>query len=96
LCAGHDRGPGDRHAFDINVLPRSHHVATIIIPFRVEASKLDAAKACIARFVGEIQRGERGTLVYCSYQDESDPLRFVHFMQFKNEAPASGTGTHRT
>ena len=59
---------------------------TIFTPFQVDPDKLETAKACIAAFVSEIEKNEPQTLIYRSYQDQNDPLRFIHFMQFQDAA----------
>ena len=66
---------------------------TIFIPFQVDPAKLETAKSCIAAFVYEIEKNEPQTLIYRSYQDQNDTLRFIHFMQFQD---AAAYERHRT
>ncbi|HEY0871192.1 MAG TPA: antibiotic biosynthesis monooxygenase [Acidothermaceae bacterium] len=60
-------------------------MVTIIVNFNIKADRMDEATACIARFVQRIEQNEPETLTYRSYQDTSNPLHFLHFMEFKDE-----------
>jgi quinol monooxygenase YgiN len=45
-----------------------------------------AVKAAIAEFVGYVAKNEPGTRLYASWQQESDPTKFVHLFIFEDEA----------
>ncbi len=53
-----------------------------MVHFEVQEGKLDEAKAAIQEFISNIRQKESKTLYYSSYQENENPLRFVHFMIF--------------
>jgi quinol monooxygenase YgiN len=57
-----------------------------IAEYAVKASGVDKVKRAIAEFVPYIQENEPGTRLYVAWQKKDDPMRFVHFFIFADEA----------
>ncbi|HXA29441.1 MAG TPA: antibiotic biosynthesis monooxygenase family protein [Candidatus Angelobacter sp.] len=60
--------------------------------YQVQPSAVPAVKAAIEEFVQYVRENEPGTRLYASWQQESDPTRFVHLFIFENEAAHAAHG----
>jgi quinol monooxygenase YgiN len=54
--------------------------------YQVTASAVDSVVQAIEEFVHYVKENEPGTHLYSSWQQKSDPTRFVHLFIFENEA----------
>jgi len=57
-----------------------------IAEYRVKPSGVAAVKHAIEEFVPYIAAKESGTRLYAAWQKIDDPMRFVHFFIFADEA----------
>jgi quinol monooxygenase YgiN len=61
--------------------------------YRARPGSVERCLAAIREFVGAIARDEPGTRQYVAWQDERDPVHFLHHFVFENE---SAEQRHRT
>jgi quinol monooxygenase YgiN len=54
--------------------------------FKTTPESLDIVEAAIAEFVAAVRENEPGTLIYLSVQSKDDPTRFMHYMEFEDNA----------
>lgn len=54
--------------------------------YEVQATALEAAQAVVARFVEAVNQNEQGVHMYRAFQDKDNRWRFVHLMEFDDEA----------
>src|ERR1700739_3821425 len=57
-----------------------------IAEYRVRKSGIAKVKRAIEEFVPHVKANEPGTRMYLAWQQKEDPVRFVHFFIFENEA----------
>jgi quinol monooxygenase YgiN len=58
----------------------------MIAEYRVRPETVDACLEAIRRFVAAVADAEPGTRHYVAWQDERDPVHFVHHFVFEDEA----------
>jgi len=56
----------------------------VMIPFKVNADKVDEAKKIINELISNVRENEPGVLLYKSLQAKEDPTTFIHFIIFKD------------
>ena len=54
--------------------------------YRVRPGSVDTCLAAVREFVGAVARDEPGTRHYVAWQDERDPVHFLHHFVFEDEA----------
>lgn len=54
--------------------------------FQTSLESISVVKTAIAEFVAAIRKNEPGTLIYLSVQSKDDPTRFMHYMEFEDNA----------
>jgi len=57
----------------------------VMISFSVKPEELDKVKAIIGEFISAIHKYETDTLMYKSFQNSTNPTRFIHIMTFKDD-----------
>ncbi len=61
-------------------------IYTVLIKFRLaEASSVAKAQAAVAELVECVRTREPEMLTYVAYQENDDPLRFYHYMEYLDE-----------
>ena len=61
--------------------------------FKVKKSKIDQLKGLINDFIDGIRNNEEDTAIFHSFQEQEDPVTFIHVMTFKD---AQAEEKHRT
>ena len=54
--------------------------------YRVRPGSVERCQVAIREFIDAIARDERGTRHYGAWQDERDPVHFLHHFVFEDEA----------
>ncbi len=60
--------------------------------FQVRTESMERCKERIRQYVADIKQHEPGTRVYVSLQDHVNPMHFVHFYAFDDEAAEAAHG----
>jgi quinol monooxygenase YgiN len=60
--------------------------------YRVKASAVDKVKRAVKDFVRYVQENEPGTKMYLTWQQKTDPTRFLHFFIFEDAAAQTRHG----
>lgn len=56
-----------------------------MVAFAVASNGVDKAKTLISKYISEIREKEPRTLLYKSFQQADDDMRFIHVMAFEYE-----------
>ena len=58
----------------------------LMAELKAKEGKAEAAKELLRKLVQTVKASEPGTLIYTVYQRKDDPLTFIVFEQYKDEA----------
>ena len=57
----------------------------MMVRYKLKNDKIEEAKEAVVEFVDAVKVNEPGTFIYQVFQDNADPLIFLHFMIFEDE-----------
>lgn len=67
------------------MVKRDEEVISRLAVYTVKKNKVKSVARAVKEFVNDVNRKERGTLMYVAFQKKNSPSEFIHFMVFKNK-----------